>query len=128
MGEEGSGHTYSEIFVHYNWHCIRRKLRGVHFLGVGGTSNHVDLVVQIEPYVGISEFVGRVKGANSHEINKRFGRDTLAWQRGYGVVSFAKKNLAWVLRYVQSQEEHHQAGSINETLERNGEEGETEDG
>ena len=150
MGEEGSGgHTFSEILIHYNWHCIRdrnlimpslepvvhseiieycRKSRGVHFLGVGGTSNHVHLVVQLEPYVGISEFVGRVKGANSHEINKRFGRDTLAWQRGYGVVSFAKKNLPWVLKYVQFQKEHHQAGSINETLKRNGEEGEVVDG
>ncbi len=149
MGEEGSSHTYSEIFIHYNWHCIRdrnlivpsletaihnditeycRKSKGVHFFGIGGTSNHVHLVVQVEPYVGISDFVGRVKGANSHEINKRFGRDTLGWQRGYGVVSFSKKNLPWVLKYVQLQKEHHQTGTINEKLEKYGDWDEAEEG
>ncbi len=141
MGTEGSSHTYSEIFVHFNWHCLKdrnlivprlepalqteieqycRKTKGAHFKGIGGTTNHVHLVVQLEPYVTISDFIGKVKGACSHEMNKRFGRDTIAWQRGYGVVSFAGRDLPGVLKYVQFQKEHHQAGTTREALEKYG--------
>lgn len=30
-------------------------------------------------------------------------RKALEWQRGYGVVSFGKRNLEWVLDYVRRQ-------------------------
>ena len=141
MGAEGSSHTHSEIFLHFNWHCLKdrnlivpsvepvlhaeieeycRKTKGAHFKGVGGTTNHIHLAVQLEPYVTISDFIGKVKGASSHEMNKRFGRDTIAWQRGYGVVSFATRNLPGVLKYVQRQKEHHANGTTRDALEKHG--------
>ncbi|MFH1743472.1 MAG: IS200/IS605 family transposase [bacterium] len=131
-------HVFSEVYLHLNWHCHKnapmirpeiespiyefieqycRKLKGIHFKGVGGTEDHVHLVFQIEPFVLLSDFVGKIKGATSHEMNVRFGADTLKWQRGYGIVSFSKKHLSAVLRYVENQEEHHRHGTINNALE-----------
>ena len=40
------------------------------------------------------------------------------WQRGYGVVSFGKNNLTWVLDYIADQKEHHARGTIYDRLER----------
>ncbi|MCH8046241.1 MAG: transposase [Planctomycetes bacterium] len=47
---------------------------------------------------------------------QRFKR--LEWQRGFGVVSFGKAHLDWVLRYIANQKEHHATGRIEERLER----------
>ncbi len=138
MGKKGVSHVFDRIFLHITWHCIHdqpqiipaiesvlyrhiedycTKIDGVHFKGVGGTPTHVHLVVQLEPFVLVSTFIGELKGGSSHRINHQFGNDTLKWQRGYGVVSFAHKHLDSVIRYVQNQKEHHAKRTTNEILE-----------
>lgn len=68
--------------------------------------------------MSISELVRDLKGGSSHEINQEVGDKLLYWQRGYGVVSFGKNNLPWVLDYLAQQKEHHRVGSVQERLER----------
>jgi hypothetical protein len=65
----------------------------------------------------ISDLVGELKGACSFELNKAHGRKVLEWQRGFGVVSFGKQNLDWVLAYIADQKHHHAAGTALERLE-----------
>lgn len=143
-----STHVFSEIFLHINWHCKNNRpliservepelyafvrehcesTRGIRFQGIGGTETHVHLVVQIEPHLLISDQVGKLKGASSHRINEMFGRDTLQWQRGYGIVSFSARQLETVLEYVSTQKERHAKGTLNQTLESSGERGEDAD-
>jgi hypothetical protein len=42
----------------------------------------------------------------------------LYWQRGYGVVSFGKRNLPWVSQYIAQQKEHHARQGVVDRLER----------
>jgi putative transposase len=133
-----SPHCYSEIFLHLNWHCLSdgalitpriepvlheflrgycQDTQGVFYHGSGGTRDHVHMLIRIEPQVLISDLVGKLKGASSFEMNKVFGKSSLAWQRGYGVVSFAKRNLPGLQKYVACQKEHHGAGTVRPTLE-----------
>lgn len=105
-------HTYSEIYLHFNWHTannapllkpqvekfvhqhIRNKCRqtpGVYFEGIGGTEDHIHLVVRIDPNLSASEVAQRMKGASSHDANEHFRRKSVAWQRGFGVVSFGAR-------------------------------------
>jgi putative transposase len=132
------GHVFHEIFLHINWHCkgdlpqikpdmekalypfiteYCRKNKGVHFKCIGGTETHIHLAVQVEPFVLVSDFVGKVKGASSYHINHLFGKGALQWQRGYGVVSFAERNLGSVCKYISEQKLHHRNGTVNKTLE-----------
>lgn len=143
-----STHVFSEILLHFNWHCkgdrplilpeweeelyslIREyceKSRGVIFLGIGGASDHVHLVIQIEPLADIAGLAGKIKGASSHGINKRHGPGSLEWQRGYGVVSFAKRDLPGVLKYVGRQKEHHAQGTVRPILENCGNDSDPDD-
>jgi putative transposase len=85
---------------------------------IGGIETHVHLAITIPPTVLISELVGQLKGASSHETNQHFGKKVLEWQSGYGVVSFGTKDLEWVIRYIRNQREHHAAGNIHDRLER----------
>lgn len=75
------------------------------------------MALEIEPFVKIIDQVQELKGASSHEVNCRKGHKTLQWQRGYGVVSFGRKNLPWILDYIEHQREHHAAGHAHPRLE-----------
>jgi len=134
-----TSHVFHEIFLHINWHChedsplivpamephlyelIRtycNKYPGIFYQGSDGTQTHVHLAIQMAPTVCPSDFIGKVKGYASHELNRLHPPNKLKWQRGYGVVSFAKQNLPAVLRYIRDQKEHHKANRTRATLER----------
>ena len=96
------------------------KTPGVFVHEVGGTDTHIHAAVTIPPTLLISEFVGQIKGASSHDVNEQFALrgKVLQWQAGYGVVSFGTRDLEWVKQYVRNQREHHAAGKIIDRLER----------
>ncbi len=133
-----SSHVFHEIYLHLNWHtkndhpALRgeveelthkfltdkaRSMKGVFLQKLGGTDTHVHLAVQIEPFVLISDLVQELKGTSAREVNKRQGHKALEWQRGYGAVSFGRKNLPWIIGYIQQQREHHAAGRVFPRLE-----------
>jgi hypothetical protein len=64
------------------------------------------------------DFIGRLKGASSHEVNQKLGHKALEWQAGYGVVSFGTRDLPWVKDYVRNQRERHARGKVDDRLER----------
>lgn len=133
-----SSHVYHEIFLHLNWHtkddrpllrgevethCHRaieekcRLLRGVQLRGLGGTDTHVHVAIAIEPLVTISDIVQEIKGYSAFETNRRMKNKAVEWQRGYGVVSFGKANMEWVLAYIANQRAHHATGKVESRLE-----------
>lgn len=134
---------YSEINLHITWHTkdslplltptveplthryIKQRLvneKGVFVHEIGGIETHIHLVVTVPPLIAISEWIGQLKGASAHEVNRQVGlRDkTLQWQTGYGVVSFGSGDLEWVKAYVRNQRQHHTNGSVFDRLERFG--------
>jgi putative transposase len=136
-----SRNYYSEINLHITWHTkaslplltpqvepyVHRFLRqylvntpGAYVHEVGGIETHVHIAVSVVPTISISELVGRLKGASSHETNKQLGRGRklLEWQAGYGVLSFGTKDLEWVGAYIRNQREHHARGTAHDRLER----------
>ena len=96
------------------------KTPGVFVHEIGGTDTHIHVAVTIPPTLLISEFVGLIKGASSHEVNEQFALrgKVLQWQTGYGVVSFGTRDLEWVKAYIRNQREHHAQGKIVDRLER----------
>lgn len=129
--------VYSEINFHINWHTknnlplitppVETKLYGflkhkiietpeVYFHAIGGIENHIHLAVSVPPSLLMSDWIGKLKGSSSFEINHVSNRKLLQWQRGYGIVSFGTKDLQWVINYVLNQKEHRRKGTIYERL------------
>ena len=109
-----------EAFVH---HYLRGRLintPGVYVHEIGGIETHVHVVVSVAPTILISQLIGQLKGASSHEANRQLGggRKVLEWQDGYGVVSFGTRDLEWVRAYVRNQRQHHSEGKTHDRLER----------
>lgn len=134
-----SDSVYSEINLHITWHTkssvssitpiIEKPLHqylkhkiietpGVIFHAVGGIENHIHIAISVSPNLLVSDWIGKLKGGSSFNINKLQGDKSLQWQRGYGIVSFGTKDLKWVVNYILNQKEHHSKGSIHERLEK----------
>jgi putative transposase len=136
-----SRNYYSEINLHIVWHTkqsmplltpavesetwsyLRHKLvslPGSHVHEIGGTETHVHIALSVTPTILISDLIGQLKGASSHEINQKLGngRKLLEWQAGYGVVSFGTGDLPWVIDYIRNQRQHHARGTMHDRLER----------
>jgi putative transposase len=132
---------YSETNLHITWHCkesaqmltpqiepvahriIWERLVNTHNAFVheiGGTETHLHLAITVPPSLTISDLVGQLKGASSHDVNQHFSLrgKVLQWQAGYGVVTFGTKDLPWVKQYIRNQRQHHAAGKTGDRLER----------
>ena len=132
--------VFSEIYLHLTWHTkshcgilrgpvegqvhgfLRDRIaatRGAFLHKIGGTEDHVHLAVRIAPTLGISDWVGKLKGSSTHDLNQGFRRRIpFAWQGGFVVVSFSRRDLPFVVDYIRRQKEHHNRGRTIDRVER----------
>jgi len=94
-------------------------------LAVGGTDDHVHLLLGIKPAVSIADAVRKAKAYSSGWIHRNYPElGDFAWQRGYAVFSVSESNKQQVVRYILGQEQHHRQFSVREEimklLEKNG--------
>ena len=78
---------------------------GMRTLAVGGTENHVHMLVELPADLAIGDAVRTLK-ANSSRMMKEHSR-LFTWQEGYGAFSVSPSNVEAVKRYIANQEEHH---------------------
>jgi putative transposase len=75
---------------------------------IGGTENHIHIVMKLRPRHFIPDLLKRIKANSSkwindhHKIEGRF-----SWQVGYGVFSVSESQLAHIIAYVENQKTHH---------------------
>ena len=81
-------------------------------LAVGGTQNHVHILLHLPPKLALSKAVLLLK-ANSSKWMGEQGND-FSWQEGYGAFSVSSSNLDQVTRYIQNQEVHHRKTSFED--------------
>jgi putative transposase len=86
---------------------------------IGGTEDHVHVLIAIPPKHAVSDVVKQMKGSSTHLMNKVISPyDHFEWQRGYGCLSLGKKQLPVAEAYIQNQKIHHAEGTTNTWLER----------
>jgi putative transposase len=86
---------------------------------IGGTENHIHIAITIPPAESVSDIIGKLRDSSSYFLNKEIQvTENFAWQDGFGVLSFAERDLHSVTRYIQNQKEHHADGKMNTEMER----------
>lgn len=83
---------------------ICKKL-DIYVHAIGGTEDHIHLLIQIPPVLTLSKAVATVK-ANSSRWAGEEGHK-FAWQQGYGAFSVSASVIPAVIQYIRNQEEHH---------------------
>jgi putative transposase len=117
------GHTYTSTLFHIVFSTKERQpaivdppklwayIAGVarnldcEALAIGGTQNHIHLLVRLPSDVSVSPAVQKLKSNSSRWLREN-GR-CLGWQEGYGAFSVSASNVDAVRHYIQDQAGHH---------------------
>ena len=96
------------------WSTLRdvARMSKIKLLAVGGTANHVHLLVSVPSSRATSEIIRELKCNSSLRIRK--WNRLFSWQDGYGSVSVSPSAIASVRRYIERQPRHHAKQSFEE--------------
>ena len=89
--------------------CKEDKI-GVH--AIGGTTNHVHLLLEPPPTLSMEEMVLKIQAESAEWMNRQV--DNFAWQEGYGACSISKSHVGRVVKYIQHQEQYHATTTYEE--------------
>jgi putative transposase len=82
---------------------------------VNGISDHVHILVGLNPAVSVSDTVYHIKRGSSLFINKEnLCPGHFSWQEGYGAFTYNRSQLDYIYKYIKNQEEHHAKESFRE--------------
>jgi putative transposase len=124
------GHTYTSTLFHIVFSTKERQpaiaepaklwtyMAGVarnldyEAFAIGGTQNHVHLLVRLPSDVSVSQAVQKLKSNSSRWL--RENGSWFGWQEGYGAFSVSASNVDAVRHYIQNQAEHHRRRSFED--------------
>src|SRR5580692_1095763 len=82
---------------------------------VGGTADHVHLLLGAPPSISISEALKRIKGGSSGWVKENIPSCRgFGWQDGYGAFTVSKSQIGEIEDYIRNQREHHRVKSFQE--------------
>jgi putative transposase len=85
---------------------------GIPVLGIGGTEDHVHILVALPATVALSKVVQLLKANSSKWMTEH--SSSFSWQKGYGAFSVSTSNFEKTLEYITSQERHHKHKDFRE--------------
>ena len=79
---------------------------GFKAIAIGGTENHVHLLLSLPATMPLAKAMQLLKGGSSKWMNDT-GGGNFAWQEGYGAFTVGISQQANTIRYINTQAEHH---------------------
>jgi len=79
---------------------------GIHAVAIGGIEDHVHVLMNLGPTLGIAKAVQVLKSNSSRWMNEHPGV-RFEWQEGYFACSVSRSQLGAVRQYIANQKDHH---------------------
>ncbi len=129
------GRSYTNIIIHIIFHVkndeckmnendlpqIFRYIGGIvhseksFVYTIGGRPNHIHVLATLPTNTSISEFVRSIKANTSRWIKGLHpSYETFAWQEGYAAFSVSESLKSTVIKYIETQKEHHKTLTAQE--------------
>ncbi len=84
-------------------------------LAIGGTADHVHLLLSIPGMMSFAKAVQLIKGGSSKWVHDTFPRhQRFGWQEGYGAFSVSASQAPRTIAYINNQKEHHRRRTFEE--------------
>jgi putative transposase len=127
--------TYTQLFVHFifavqNRLClindnfksdIYKYMNGIVLQHghkvyiINGMTDHVHILVSMNPRQAPSDLMYHIKRNSSLRINeKKLVPGRFSWQEGFGAFSLGKSQVSGKIKYIETQPEHHKKVSFQE--------------
>ncbi len=119
---------YTQLYVHLIWATWKRKPLITESIkpqlyaaiaakcrqlqcepvAIGGTDDHIHLLVRLHTTVSIAQLVKEVKGSSSHLMTHEITPLMFfKWQGGYQAFTVRKSEISNLESYIAKQDEHH---------------------
>jgi putative transposase len=105
----------------YLYEAIRSLITdaGGELRAIGGTTDHVHMLISVPPVTDISKLVQKIKMMTSTWLNVHyFSDDKFRWAKGYAVFSVSQSLIGKTTRYIGNQWEIHKQSTFREELEK----------
>jgi putative transposase len=86
--------------------------------GIGGTADHVHLLVTLKSTHCLADLMRELKKASSLWMHEEGRSPKFAWQDGYCALTVSPSARSAVREYIANQEEHHRTQTFREELVR----------
>jgi REP element-mobilizing transposase RayT len=98
----------------WNYLAAIARNHGVHVVAIGGTENHVHILLTLPVDAKLLDIVRTLKCNSSRWV--REDHPLFAWQEGYGAFSVSPSQIERVRKYIANQAAHHHKHSFEEEL------------
>ena len=96
---------FDEIIVH----------NGHQTVIIGGTQNHIHILIKQNPSQAVSDLMREVKRQSSYYINHHLlEHPSFHWQEGYVAFSHTRSQVNAVYKYIEKQKEYHRKRNFKE--------------
>ncbi|MDP1802260.1 MAG: IS200/IS605 family transposase [Bacteroidota bacterium] len=77
--------------------------------------NHTHVLIGLKPSISISDLAKDIKAGSSNFINQqKWIKGKFNWQEGFGAFSYSRSHVENIIRYINTQAEHHRKKSFKE--------------
>mgnify|MGYP001613720879 FL=1 len=99
----------------YPYMCGIARENGLKVLCIGGTDNHIHILLSLDSTTSIAKAMQFIKGGSSKWVHETFPELRLfSWQEGYGAFSIGISNVDETKKYIENQEKHHSKESFRD--------------
>ena len=93
------------------------KNKGCHPIKIGGTDDHIHILLSYSPVMPLSDLVRDIKSMSSRFINEtHLSPFRFEWQKGYACFSYSHSHIEQVSKYIAGQHEHHKGLSLRDEI------------
>lgn len=89
------------------------RRNGFKAIAVGGTDNHVHMLLSLPATMPLATAMQLLKGGSSKWLNETI-EPHFEWQQGYGAFSVSVSHQRQTIFYINSQAEHHRTRNFEE--------------
>ena len=103
----------------YPYICGVAKQNNFTVISIGGTDNHIHILLSLKPDMAVAKAVQLIKGGSSKWLHENFADlKIFSWQEGYGVFTVSSSMAETIKKYIMNHRQHHKKMNFqNEYLE-----------
>ncbi|MGE5437145.1 MAG: IS200/IS605 family transposase [Syntrophothermus sp.] len=96
---------FEKRIYNYIWEVIKDKK--CKLIRIGGTENHIHILLVLHPDQSLSELIRVLKCNSTNFIKKNIDNKFEGWQEGYSAFTVDAVGKDYINNYIINQKEHH---------------------
>lgn len=105
-----------KIIKHIIENCHKKEIL---LLAINGFTDHIHILIDLNPSKSLSEIINLLKGESSHWINENnILSNYFNWQKRYSAFSVSNSIKYKVVQYINNQESHHKQMSYLDEIKK----------